>query len=134
VDQSPGAARERLLLAFPGRGVSGRRNDALTFRPLSSDENAGRVSVEEEDSGVCGLTAPAPERSCSVFNSSSAEYESSTKFESHSNSAISSYCLISTKIQTENSVSFHNQLIITEIIENINEIIFNLSSITVNLS
>lgn len=100
MDQSPGAARERLLRAFPGRGVSGRRNEAL--RAVSSVENDGSVSVEDEDSGVCGLTAPAPERSCNVFNSSSAEYESSTKFESHSSSAISSYCEENIQIQ------FHN--------------------------
>lgn len=95
MDQSPGAARERLLRAFPGRGVSEWRNGA--FRKVSSEANGGSVSVEEEDSGVCGFApmavdaAAAPESSCSVFSSSSAENESSTKLESHSSSAISSY-------------------------------------------
>lgn len=45
VDQSQGAARERLLRALPGRGVSGLKNGA--FR------NGRSVSDEDDDSEAC---------------------------------------------------------------------------------
>ena len=85
VDQSPGGTRGRLLRAFPGRGVSVGRNGAF----LDDVSNGGRVSEEEEDSGVWGL----PDRRWRVFSSSCPVNESSTMLgDSHSNSAISAYC------------------------------------------
>ena len=45
VDQSQGAARDRLLRALPGRGVSGLKNGA--FRDGRS------VSDEDDDSDAC---------------------------------------------------------------------------------
>lgn len=47
--QSPGAARERLLRALPGRGVSGWKNGE--FRDVS----VVSVSEEEDVSGVNGF-------------------------------------------------------------------------------
>ena len=61
-----------MLCTFPGRGVSEWRNGA--FRKVSLEANDGSVSVEEEDSGVCGFVpmavdaAAASESSCSVFH------------------------------------------------------------------
>ena len=81
--QSPGAARERLLRAFPGRGVSCGKNEA--FRDVSEDDDV---------SGVRGFGTVFVERKWSDWKSFSAENESSTKFDSHSSSAKSSYCVI----------------------------------------
>ena len=61
-----------MLRAFPGRGVFEWRNGA--FRKVSSEANGGSVSVEEEDSGVCGFApmavdaAAVSEGSCSIFH------------------------------------------------------------------
>lgn len=80
VDQSPGAARERLLRAFPGRGVSEWKSGAFWF-----------VSEDEDVSGVWGLVV-VMDRNWRACKSFSAEKESSTKFDSHSSSAKSSCC------------------------------------------
>ena len=50
MDQSPDAAREHLLRAFPRRGVFEWRNGE--FCKVSLEANGGSVSVEEEDSDV----------------------------------------------------------------------------------
>lgn len=86
MDQSQGAARGRLDRALPGSGVSGRKTGLLAFGLTGSS----RVD-DEEDSGVSDLDPDKNSRSlfCNVW---SIENESSTKFESHSNSAKSSYC------------------------------------------
>ncbi len=85
VDQSHGAARDRLLRALPGRGVSGWKNGA--FREGSN------VSDEEEDSEAwVFVMVVGPDKKWRAWRSCWAENESSTKFDSHSNSANSSYC------------------------------------------
>lgn len=94
VVQSPGAARDRLLRALPGRGVSWWNSGGFCC-----------VSEEEDVSGVWGF-AVVVERNWRAWRSLSAENESSTKFDSHSSSAKSSYCI---KFQLHN---FQSKLII----------------------
>lgn len=84
MDQSHGAARERFDRALPGKGVSCWKIGLVGLRVKVS----GRVQ-EEEDSGVGDFdVAKIWTLLCKFW---SVEKESSTKFESHSSSAKSSY-------------------------------------------
>ena len=85
MDQLNGAARERFDRALPGSGVSCWKIGLVGLRVKESD----RVE-EEEYSGVGDFDVAKIWRLLCKFWS--VENESSTKFESHSSSAKSSYC------------------------------------------
>lgn len=94
-DQSQGAARERLLLALPGTETSVEKIGGEC------------VVVTEEEVSVAALLAAAAEGAV-VFEGmkwrSSVEKDSSTKFDSHSSSAKSSYGTQSSLLQNCDSL------------------------------
>lgn len=83
-DQSQGAARERLLRAFPGTDTSDGKIGG-----------GGELVVMTEEEVVSAVTALAAAvvLVAGMKRRSSVEKDSSTKLESHSSSAKSSYCL-----------------------------------------
>lgn len=91
-DQSQGAARERLLRAFPGTDTSEEKiwDEMLLFPTVV-------LVVAEDDVSVIAVAAAGAVFELVAgdiiwrFCSSSLENDSSTKFESHSSSAKSSY-------------------------------------------
>ncbi|ONK69750.1 uncharacterized protein A4U43_C05F26330 [Asparagus officinalis] len=94
-DQLLGAARERLLRALPGTmEASGRKEDGFCAVRLPAEDGIEMERVSDEDEFEPETKfepALTPEMSWS-FRRSSLENDSSTKLESHSSSANSSYC------------------------------------------